>query len=86
MDNEQEYTTEQIKKAIAEKRAVITWSHGNWENCGNLEIYKTPEEAAAHAEIDTRGKCYSMADETWAEIATDYKRALKANAGSLRYS
>ena len=65
---------------------MITWSHGNWENVGHLQIYKTPEEAEAHADKDTRSKCYSMADEVWCELADDFRRALKAEAGSLRYS
>lgn len=74
---------ETIKKAVAERRAVIRWTHGNWENIGRLKIYNTPDEAEAAAEVDTRGHCYSMADEVWCELCDDPKRALRAHHGSL---
>ena len=76
-------TDAQIKQAVEEKRAVIRWSHGEWENNGALKVYGTPERAEVEAEKDTRGHCHSMADEVWSELCTDYKRALKAQYGSL---
>lgn len=85
-NEEEEYTEAEIKKAVQEKRAVIHWHHGQWENIGTLKIYNTPEMAEAKADLDTRGKCWSMAEEVWSELATDYKRAVRASAGSLRVS
>lgn len=75
-----------IEQAVAERRAIIRWSHGNWRNIGRLAIYETAEIAAEEAERDTRGKCYSMADEVWSELATDVRRACKAASGLLSYS
>ncbi|PWH18192.1 MAG: hypothetical protein DDG60_00795 [Anaerolineae bacterium] len=74
---------EQIKQAVEEQRAVIRWSHGNWENVARLLIFDTPEEAALEAERDTRGHCWSMADEVWSELATDFDRAYRAHKGLL---
>ncbi len=74
---------EQIKKAVEEKRAVIRWSHGNWENNGRLLIYDSPEIAAMEAERDTRGRCWSMADEVWSELCTDVNRAIRSARGLL---
>ncbi len=78
-------TKEEIKKAVDEGRAVLRWSHGNWENRATLLIFDDAETADMEAERDTRGKCYSMADEIWSELAT-YSRAIRAAAGLLRTS
>jgi len=72
-----------ISKAVEEGRAVIRWSHGNWENNGELIIFDTPEIAAMESERDTRGRCWSMADEVWSELVTDVNRAERANRGLL---
>ena len=76
---------QQIKQAVAECRAVIVWSHGNWENVATLEIYPDAETANLAAERDTIGRCHSMADEIWCELAT-LDTARKAAAGLLRQS
>lgn len=75
-----------IRKAVDEKRAILVWSHGNWENRATLAIYKESDEAAiAFDKMETKGKCYSMADETWTEWPT-VAEALKAAAGALKVS
>jgi hypothetical protein len=79
-------TAEQIKAAVTEGRAVIRWSHGNWKNIGSLLVCRISEDAEIEAERDTRGECWSMADEVWSELATDAARALRAGAGTLSYS
>ena len=75
-----------IKKAVNEGRAVLRWSHGNWENVANLLIFASSDEAKIEAGRDTRGKCYSMADEVWSEMCTDEDRAIKAHKGLLKTS
>jgi hypothetical protein len=72
-----------IRKAVEEGRAVIRWSHGDWENIGELLVFDSPETAAMEAERDTRGHCWSMADEIWSELCTDVNRAIKADRGLL---
>ena len=75
-----------IRKAVDEQRAVLVWSHGNWENIANLYIYETSDEAEiAYTKMETKGHCYSMADETWTEYPT-ISQALKAAAGALKVS
>jgi hypothetical protein len=76
-------STQTIKKAVEEKRAVIRYHRGNWENIGQLLIFDTPEEATAASKVDTRGRCYSMADEQWSYLCADYQEALDAKAGAL---
>lgn len=77
------YTPTQIKQAVNERRAVIRYHHGDWQNIGTLHIYDDAEIAAIEAERDTRGHCYSMSDETWSYLCTDYSTALRANRGLL---
>jgi len=76
-------TTEQIRQAVKNKTAVIHWSHGQWRNIGQLNIYDTAAIAAEESQRDTRGKCWSMLDEIWSELADDADRAIKAAAGLL---
>ena len=76
----------EIRKAVDEHRAVLVWSHGNWVNTASLHIYETSDEAEiAYTKIETKGQCYSMADETWTEYPT-ITQALKAAAGALKIS
>jgi hypothetical protein len=73
-----------IERAVSERRAVIRWCHNlNFSNSAGLEIYPDAETAAVEADRDTRGDCYSMADEVWSELATDVNRAIRAAAGKL---
>lgn len=81
-----ELTVEQITIAVREERAVLLWSHGEWKNIASLKIYSTPKEAALEAERDTRGECYSMAEEVWCELATSPDDALRAAKGLLSIS
>jgi len=82
-EEKNEMNAQEIKKAVEEKRAVIRYSHGNWENVGQLLVFDTLEEAHSAAKLDTRGHCYSMADEQWSHLCTDYQEALDAQAGAL---
>ncbi len=76
----------EIRKAVEEQRAVLVWSHGNWVNTASLYIYETSDDAEiAYAKMETRGQCYSMADETWTEYPT-IAQALKAATGALKDS
>ena len=71
----------EIRKAVDEHRAVLVWSRGNWVNTASLYIYGTSDEAEiAYTKMETKGQCYSMADETWTEYPT-ITQALKAAAG-----
>jgi len=79
-------TQADIEQAVKEQRAVIRWSHGNFVNIATLLVYPTADEAEDEATKDTRGECYSMADEVWSELATDMRRARKAAAGLLKVS
>ena len=79
-------TQAQIERAVKERRAVIRWSHGNWRNIATLLVYTTVDEAEDESGRDTRGDCYSMADEVWSELATDFRTARKAAAGLLAVS
>jgi hypothetical protein len=75
-----------ILKAVSEHRAALVWAHGNWINIASLYIYETPEEAGiAYAKMETKGQCYSMAEETWTEWPTA-DRAVKAATGALKVS
>lgn len=76
----------QIKEAVKERRAVIHYSHGNWVNISSLGIYDDSVQAEMDATRDTRGKCTSVWDETWAELVTDPNRAIRAAAGLLKQS
>ena len=81
-----EVTKADIRKAVDEKRAVLVWSHGNWENKAALAIYEDSDEAAlAYDKMETKGKCYSMSDETWTGWPT-VAEALRATAGALKVS
>jgi hypothetical protein len=86
-DNEgKEITKVDIRKAVSEGRAILVWSHGNWVNQASLAIYADSDEAnLAYDKFETRGQCYSMADETWTEWPT-VAEAIKAAAGALRVS
>jgi len=75
-----------IEEAVREKRAVLRWHHGNWENVASLVICRDATEAAYEAAIDTRGKCHSMSDEIWSERATKNRDAIRAAKGLLRLS
>ena len=79
-----EVSKDEIRRAVAEHRAVICWSHGNWVNLGTLSIYADAETAAMEAERDTRGQCWSMADEVWSEMVTSVGQATRAAAGLLK--
>ena len=79
-------TKDEIRKAIAERRAVIRWSHGNWINVARLLIYDDADTATIEAERNTIGKCYSMSDEVWSEMATAVGQATRAAAGLLKVS
>jgi hypothetical protein len=81
-----EVTSDDVRQAVAEGRAVIVWSHGEWRNIGRLQIYDTEAEASIEARRDTRDECWSMADELWGELATDDDRALRAAKGLLAVS
>ena len=76
-------TVEQIKLAVAEERAVLRWSHGNWKNVASLYVFATAEEAEIEAEVDTVGECWSMRDEVWSELADNPGDALRAACGAL---
>jgi len=58
----------EIKTAVAEGRAVLRWSHGNWRNVASLIICADVETAQLEASVDTVGECWSMADECWSSI------------------
>lgn len=81
-----EVTQAEIERAVKDRRAVIRWSHGNWVNVAVLLIYATADEAEDEAERNTVGNCYSMSDEVWSELVTDFRRARKAAAGLLSVS
>ena len=81
-----EVTQSQIEAAVKERRAVIRWSHGNGYNAASLIICDIPDEAEDEAERDTRGECWSMWDEIWSELASDFRSARKAAAGLLKVS
>jgi hypothetical protein len=81
----QEVTREEIVQAVKEGRAVLCWSHGNWVNTASLNIYEDADTASMESERDTRGQCYSMADEVWCELAAE-QDALKAARGLLKVS
>ena len=75
-----------IRKAVAERRAVLRWAHGNGFNRASLLIYEDAQSAAMESERNTVGKCYSMADEIWSELATSTGAATRAAAGLLTVS
>ena len=79
-------TKDEIRKAVAEQRAVIRWSHGNWVNVASLLIYDDADTAGIEAERNTIGECYSMSDESWSEMATTIGQATRAAAGLLKVS
>lgn len=79
-----EVTMKEIKTAVTEGRAVIHWSHGEWVNYGGLAIYNTIDEADIEAERDTRGECWSMADEVWSHKPTNNNEAIRAAKGLLK--
>lgn len=76
-------SSEEINKAFEEKRAVISWSHGDWKNVGTLMIFKDAEEAEIEAMRDTRNECYSMSEEVWNHLAESVKQAKMAASGLL---
>lgn len=76
-------TIQEIEIAVRDGRAVIHWARGNWINLGGLAIYATAEIAEMEAERDTRGGCYSMADEVWSHIANK-RDAIRAARGLLK--
>ncbi len=77
-----ELVRSEIEKAVEEGRAVLRWSHDNWKNVASLYICEDAEEAEMEASRDTRGECWSMADEVWSETP-DRRQALLAAKGLL---
>jgi len=81
----EEVTREEIEAAVRENRAIIHWSHGDWCNVGGLAIYVDEDEADVYDQ-DTRGECWSMADECWTTRHPSVRDARRAAAGNLRVS
>lgn len=76
-----ELSKDEIVKAVEEHRAVLCWSHGEWENVASLIICDNEEDAETQANVDTVGDCYSMWDEVWSDYPESIDEALRAAAG-----
>jgi len=73
-----EISYEKLNKLIEEKKVVLVYGHGEGYTSTAVHIFNTTGGAAKFAEKDTRGECYSMWDEQWAEIATNKFDVFKA--------
>lgn len=76
-------TREQIEQAVEQRRAVIVWQHGEWENIGSLLVCLDVEAADIEADRDTRGECYRMDEEVWCHRPASASVACRAAAGQL---